>query len=43
MKPQWKELKAHPVSNLVTSRNQNNNVPQVMEEVPGPPDQMELF
>jgi len=43
IKPQWKELKAHPVSNLVTSRNQNNNVPQVMEEVPGPPDQMELF
>lgn len=41
--PQWKELKAHPVSNLVTDRNRDKNVPQVMDEVEGPPEQMELF
>ncbi len=43
IQPQWKELKAHPVSNLVTDRNRDKNVPQVMDEVQGPPEQMELF
>ncbi|MDA3811689.1 MAG: SOS response-associated peptidase [Spirochaetaceae bacterium] len=41
--PQWKELKAHPVSNLITNQKRDKNVPEVMNEVSGPPDQMELF
>ena len=43
MSAQWKELKAHPVSNLLTSKNKDKNVPEVMDEVSGPPGQLELF
>lgn len=43
IQPQWIELKAHPVSRLVTDRKRDKNVPQVLEEVKGPPEQMELF
>ena len=41
--PRWKELKAHPVSHRLSNRKKDNNVPEVMEEVTGPPDQLELF
>ncbi|MBI9096962.1 MAG: SOS response-associated peptidase [Spirochaetaceae bacterium] len=43
MRPQWEDLTAHPVSNLLTSKNRDNNVPEVRKEVPGPIEQMEFF
>lgn len=43
IKPQWRELKAHRVSSLISKRNIDNNIPRVMEEVLPPPDQLEFF
>ncbi len=43
IKPSWKELKAHPVSNLLTSKNRERNVPQVQEKTAGPPEQLLLI
>lgn len=41
--PQWKELSAYPVSNLVSSSKENRNVPQVRQKTQGPPKQLEIF
>jgi len=43
IKPAWKELTAHPVSNLISSKNREKNVPEIMERVAGPPEQLEMF
>ncbi len=32
--PSWEDLRAHRVSNLLTSRTQKTNVPEVQEEIP---------
>ncbi len=41
--PEWEELKAHPVSNLLTSKHKDKNVPQVQEKTAGPPNQLILI
>lgn len=43
IQPQWKELTAYPVSNLVSSSKENRNVPEVRDKAAGPPGQLEFF
>lgn len=43
IQPQWKELTAYPVSDLVSSNKENRNVPEIMKRIADPPDQLELF
>lgn len=43
IEPRWTDLKAHPVSNLVSCSHKEKNIPDALNEVKGPTEQMELF